>query len=404
MNSRLAVIVVTLTCSSLCMTPPDIALPKAHADESETLNLLVQAVVDAPDPTTKAALLQGVLAGLAGRRNVPAPEKWKDARDGLLKSRNDEVRDLATQLAAIFGDAKAMETALAVVRNKTLDLAQRRSALRTLLEQRSSEASDLLEELLDEKDFALDAIRGYSIVENAAAPKILLGRYAKMSDELKQAVIETLATRRLYATALVKALESKRVTNEEIPTHVARSLKDLLGKEFTDAYGEVRELAQDREKLIAKYRKLITDEAVADADVNRGRQVFQKTCGACHVMYDAGGKIGPDLTGSNRANLDYFLLNSVDPSYDVPEGYRMVQILTYDDRAVNGVLAEEDDTRIVLKTVEQPRLTIAKDDIAVRKISSKSMMPDGQLDAMKPQQILDLVKYLRTTEQVALPK
>ncbi|MEM7558245.1 MAG: hypothetical protein AAF394_03915 [Planctomycetota bacterium] len=404
MNSRLAVIVVTLTCSSLCMTPPNTAFPEAHADESETLNLLVQAVVDAPDPTTKAALLQGVLAGLAGRRNVPAPEKWKDARDGLLKSENDEVRDLATQLAAIFGDAKAMETALAVVRNKTLDLAQRRSALRTLLEQRSSEASDLLEELLDEKNFALDAIRGYSIVENAAAPKILLGRYAKMSDELKQAVIETLATRRLYATALVKALKSKRVTNEEIPTHVARSLKDLLGKEFTDAYGEVRELAQDREKLIAKYRKLITDEAVADADVNRGRQVFQKTCGACHVMYDAGGKIGPDLTGSNRANLDYFLLNSVDPSYDVPEGYRMVQILTFDDRAVNGVLAEEDDTRIVLKTVEQPRLTIAKDDIAVRKISSKSMMPDGQLDAMKPQQILDLVKYLRTTEQVALPK
>ena len=400
MNSHLAVIVLTLACSNLCTT-----LNQAlRADELDTLNLLVQAVVDAPDPTTKAALLQGVLAGLAGRRNVPAPEKWKDARDSLLKSENDEVRDLATQLAAIFGDAKAMETALAVVRNKSFDMAQRRSALRTLLEQRSSEASELLEELLNEKDFALDAIRGYSIVENTTAPKILLGRYPKMSDELKQAVIETLATRRLYATALVKALETKLLRSEEIPTHVARSLKDLLGKEFTNAYGEVRELAQDREKLIAKYRKLITDKAVGAADVHRGRQVFQKTCGSCHVMYDAGGKIGPDLTGSNRANLDYFLLNSVDPSYDVPEGYRMVQILTFDDRAVNGVLAEEDDTRIVLKTVEQPRLTIAKDDIAVRKISSKSMMPDGQLDAMKPQQILDLVKYLRTTEQVALPK
>lgn len=400
MNSRLAVIVLTLACCNFCTTFSH----SIRADESETLNLLVQAVVDAPDPTTKAALLQGVLAGLAGRRNVPAPEKWKDARDSLLKSENDEVRDLATQLAAIFGDTKAMETALAVVRNRTLDLTQRRTALRTLLEQRSSEASNLLKELLDEEGFALDAIRGYSIVENTAAPKILLARYPKMSDELKQAVVETLATRRLYATALVKALETKQLRSEEIPTHVARSLKDLLGKEFTNAYGEVRELAQDREKLIAKYKKLLTEEAVAAADVHRGRQVFQKTCGACHVMYNAGGKIGPDLTGSNRANLDYFLLNSVDPSYDVPEGYRMVQILTFDDRAVNGVLAEEDDTRIVLKTVEQPRLTIAKDDIAVRKISSKSMMPDGQLDAMKPQQILDLVKYLRTTEQVALPK
>ena len=140
MNSRLAVIVLTLACCNFCTTFSH----SIRADESETLNLLVQAVVDAPDPTTKAALLQGVLAGLAGRRNVPAPEKWKDARDSLLKSENDEVRDLATQLAAIFGDTKAMETALAVVRNRALDLTQRRTALRTLLEQRSSEASNLL--------------------------------------------------------------------------------------------------------------------------------------------------------------------------------------------------------------------------------------------------------------------
>ena len=57
-----------------------------------------------------------------------------------------------------------------------------------------------------------------------------------------------------------------------------------------------------------------------------------------------------------------------------------------------------------LKTAEQPRVVIAKDDIEVRKISPKSMMPDGQLDQMKEQEVIDLIKYLRTTEQVEMAK
>ena len=122
------------------------------------------------------------------------------------------------------------------------------------------------------------------------------------------------------------------------------------------------------------------------------------------MLYGEGGKVGPDLTGSNRANLDYILLNSVDPSYDVPDAYKTVSVLTIDGRVVNGVLAEEDATRIVLKTPEQPRVVIAKEDIDIRKVSPKSMMPDGQLDRMKQQDVLDLIKYLRTTRQVEIPQ
>jgi cytochrome c oxidase cbb3-type subunit I/II len=153
---------------------------------------------------------------------------------------------------------------------------------------------------------------------------------------------------------------------------------------------------------MAKYKKMMTPQAIANADASRGRAVFQKTCASCHLLYGTGGKIGPDLTGSNRANLDYILLNSVDPSYDVPDGYKMVLIQTVDGRLISGVVAEEDGGRVVLKTVEQPTVVILKEDIENRKISTKSMMPDGQLEQMKPQEVVDLIKYLRTTEQVEM--
>ncbi|MDP6558280.1 MAG: hypothetical protein QGG71_26690, partial [Pirellulaceae bacterium] len=89
---------------------------------------------------------------------------------------------------------------------------------------------------------------------------------------------------------------------------------------------------------------------------------------------------------------------------DVPDGYKLVLISTVDGRVINGVVAEEDGTRVVLKTVEQPTVVIAKEDIETRRVSPKSMMPDGQLEQMKPQEVIDLIKYLRTTEQVEMAK
>ncbi len=56
------------------------------------------------------------------------------------------------------------------------------------------------------------------------------------------------------------------------------------------------------------------------------------------------------------------------------------------------------------KTAEEARLVISKEDIDERNISPKSMMPDGQLDKMKPAEVVDLIKYLRTVKQVDLPK
>ena len=178
----------------------------------------------------------------------------------------------------------------------------------------------------------------------------------------------------------------------------------MLGEAFAKVFGDVRKLSADRTTLIEKYKKLITDDALESADASKGRAVFNKTCASCHVIYGTGGNIGPDLTGSNRANLDYILLNSVDPSYDVPEGYKMVIVQTVDGRVLNGVIAEENAQRVILKTVQQPRVVILKEDIEVRSVSKKSIMPDGQLEQMKPQEVIDLVRYLQTVEQVEVKK
>ena len=372
-------------------------------ENTDPFHLLVHAVGSTADTSVQAALLKGMLLGLEGRRSVHAPEGWPALSNTLACSTSAPVRQHALALSQIFGDTMAVASALECVQDSSIAASQRCSTLSLLLGQQNREASQLLETLMNDPAMTLSAIRGYAMVRNDQAPSILLSRYSDLDPSQQRAVIETLASRKIYAESLVEALRTKEIQPSAVPVQVARSLRNLLGKKFTNVYGALPVVGAEREHLIKKYKKLCKPSAVAAADASRGRAVFQKTCAACHLLYGEGGKVGPELTGANRANLDYILLNSVYPSLDVPHAYRTVSVLTVDGRVVNGVLAEEDETKIVLRTPEQPRVVIAKEDIDFRKISRQSMMPDGQLDAMKPQEVIDLVKYLGTTEQVELP-
>jgi putative heme-binding domain-containing protein len=369
-------------------------------DEQQSLQLVVESLSEVKEPRLQISLMKGMLAGLAGRRDVPVPAGWNAVADQLNRSDDSTVRDLVSQLAQVFGDQAAMDRAIELVQDQFTETETRRRALYSLLTQKHQPAAQLLEDLLSEKELQLDAIRGYALIEHPRAAEILLDRYPDWPAPLKKATLETLATRRNYAEALLVAIEAKQIAIEEVPAHVARSMDLLLGDSFAKIFGEVRELDQDRNQLIARYKELLTDESLAEADAHAGRKVFEKTCASCHKLYGTGGDIGPDLTGSNRANLDYILLNSVDPSYDVPEGYRMVLIETVDGLVLNGVVAEENARSVTLKTVQQPRVVVLKDDIVERQISPKSIMPDGQLEALKQDELRNLILYLRSTQQV----
>lgn len=372
-------------------------------DSQKSLNLLMTALSQTTDSPTQIALMKGILKGLEGQRNMTAPPSWYKALSSAGQSKHPEIQKLLQQLGQIFGDKSAHRKALAVVRNKNAPNEARITAFQSLVTQRSFAVKELIPSLLNDSALQVDAIRAFSTFESKQAPSLMLGMYPKLGFNAKRATIETLASRKLYATALLRALKKKQLPREDIPTYIARSLSQLLGKEFDQAYGSVQALSQDKAKLIAKYRNLLTPERLSKADVHKGRQMFDMVCASCHQIYGKGGLIGPDLTGSNRGDIDYILLNMIDPSADVPDAYKQITITTKDEQLLVGTLSAEDGQRIVLNTVGQKQ-TILKSDIKKRDISNMSMMPEGLLPALQNSQVADLVKYLQTKNQVSLPQ
>jgi hypothetical protein len=65
-------------------------------------------------------------------------------------------------------------------------------------------------------------------------------------------------------------------------------------------------------------------------------------------------------------------------------------------------LQEENDTAVVIQTANE-KLVVAKDDIDQRILAANSVMPEGQLDQLKPLEIRDLIAYLKNPTQVPLP-
>lgn len=371
------------------------------AQEKE-LDLIIKVISSSSSEQVQRNMLQGILDGLQGINKLPAPEGWADLNAKLSKSKNEDIKKLQAQLNQKFGDQEAINKALADLRNSKTPLSERRSALASLLSQKIDALLPELETLLT-GPLRNDAIRAYGAFKNKDIPAKLLKHYPDFDENSKRTVVETLASRKEFAQALLAAVKNGTVRKNEVPAYVARNLKNLLGKSFSEVYGEMQQLSEDKTKLIATYKSKLNSPAFAKADPAKGRAVFERTCAACHKMFDSGGIIGPDLTGSNRADQDYILLNIIDPSFDMPEAYRMVTVTKKDGQILTGNIVEEDEQKVVVSMVGA-KSAVSKADIKSRVVSKVSMMPEGLLNTLNDKEFLDLIKYLQTEKQVELPK
>jgi putative heme-binding domain-containing protein len=201
-------------------------------------------------------------------------------------------------------------------------------------------------------------------------------------------------------------VEAKTVPRADVSAFAARQMYALGDRRVTDrlksVWGEVRDTPADKQKQLARYKGQLTPTALKAADLKNGRLVFSKTCQACHKLYGEGAAIGPDLTGSNRADLDYLLSNIIDPSAEVARDYRMSVVNTSSGRVVTGIVVERSPARLVVQTATE-KMIVPAEDVESVKDSALSLMPDGQLDTLSREQVRDLIAYLMSKSQVPLP-
>ncbi len=213
----------------------------------------------------------------------------------------------------------------------------------------------------------------------------------------REAVIEAVVTRVDAANALLDAVAADSLAAADVPPFALRQMQLLGDAKLTERliqlWPETRLLDGDKLAELAKYREQLSPERLKTADLAQGRALYTQHCGKCHKLFGEGGAIGPELTGAQRDNLDYWLQNIVDPSATVGTNYRLSIIALADGRILNGVIGAQTERTVSIQTATES-LVLERSEIDEIQPSELSLMPEGQFNALTEDQIRNLVGYL----------
>ena len=352
-------------------------------------------------------ILDGLSFALKGQRSAPMPRGWEEIAKKLSAYPSAEIRAQVQSLSLTFGSSNALASLRKTLMDSSADINARRTALDSLLNAKDSTLAPLLQKLLTDPNLQGPALRGLAAYDDAqTAPKIIAG-YSSFDAAEKRDALNTLSSRVTFAKPLLVSVGADQISRKDLSADLIRQLRSLknddVNQELEKVWGAIRESSPDKVQQIEKYRKIYRAGGSQPGDASRGRAVFARTCQQCHTLFEVGGKVGPDLTGSNRGDLDYILQNMVDPNAVIPNDYRASTLETKDDRVITGIVKAQGDNSYLVLTANEA-ITVPKNEVRSLKQNELSMMPEGLLDALSEQEVRDLIYYLSRPGQVPLSK
>ena len=379
------------------------------AEELEKTPALINTVLQTA--TKKPAdfqtdVLTGLSEALRGWRKAAKPAAWDALVSATGKSTDAKLATLVRELSVVFGDGRALDDVKALALNKDADIAARKAALQTLIDSKPPELRQICEQLLSVRFLNPVAARGLAQFNDPAIGEKLVRAYKGFHPSERPQLLATLVSRPMFAKSLLDAIGANIVPKDDLSAFHARQIRSFndekLNQRLTEVWGQIRDSDADKKKLMAEWKAKLTPEVLAKADKSAGRFVFGQICANCHTLYGEGGKIGPDLTGANRDNLDYLLENIIDPSEVVNADFRMVIVDMKDGRTLNGLIRGKNAKTLSVQTMTE-LTTVQLSDVDKLTESTLSLMPEGLLEAFTEQQVKDMIAYLMNRGQVPLP-
>ena len=151
---------------------------------------------------------------------------------------------------------------------------------------------------------------------------------------------------------------------------------------------EARELKEKFETM----RK----RAEAPGDVTQGKAIFTKMCMQCHKVGNEGAEIGPPLSGAGAMGTEALLRAMLTPSAAVEAGYRSFRVETRDNEIIEGFMLTNDKDSVVIRQPNRENQIVPRAKVKRAAFTAMSIMPEGQLEALKPEEVSHLFTYLKT--------
>ena len=351
-------------------------------------------------------LIRGMEQALEGTSLDPVPPELDAALASIWK--NQRVSDDVVRLSLRLKSPLAIAAARPLLTERKTPAAQRIEFIKALGELGDAPSEGIFLSLFRDETMepairlaALSALRRYSGEE---IPATLLALYPRLQGDLRQVSQSLLASRPTWARRLLNAVDTGAVDSNTIgrdsvlliATYGDEHLQRLLTKHF----GTIRLPGKEKAQRIRGIKDLLASGKMR-GNKTSGRHLFGKHCAQCHKFGDQGRDIGPDLTGYEMKNLDYLIPAIVDPNLGIRDGFELATLTLQPvgeapPAILTGFLQEENGRTIAIKDLTGIRTVVARKDVASLNQTPVSVMPEGLLDPMTPQEIHDLIAYLQS--------
>ncbi len=372
-----------------------IARRYAASGQRKDLLTCAQLLKTAPSKEHSAKLMAGIEAAFQGRSmNALPPE---------LVSAMAAAGSASPTLRLRQGDAAAVAEALKEIGNEAGDAAKRQHLIAIFGTIQQPSCVPVLLKVF--KDSRNDALRSVALgsLQSYANPEIgreVVAAYKESPEEVRSVAQSLLASRGAWAKLLVDAVDAGQIEPNSIHESTVRRLmlsdSAAIRESCKKHWGELA--GASNEALRGEVEKLLQVVAQSGGNPYAGKKLYAQSCGKCHKLFADGGAIGPDLTSYKRDDLRGILMNVVNPSAEIREGFENYLVQTADGRSLSGFIAESDAQVVVLRGVDGQNLSLPRDEIEDMRVVPVSLMPTGLLKQFDDQQVRDLVAYLRSTQ------
>jgi putative heme-binding domain-containing protein len=362
----------------------------------ENFATAAQLLALAPSPQSVDALVKGMEAGLQGDRVTDVPPALTKQVAAVWESRPHTPTLISFALR--LNHAAAAPDALQLLTAKQTSSTDRKALLALLSERGIDAAVPGIVSLLkaETKDTGrIDLLNALAHFNTPDIADAMLEQLPKASSAVRATIAASLSRRADWARALLEKVDRGEVKKEVLAPPNLLAIQNLgdpvTQKLIQKNWGNLRPSSQAKEYKIGQVRKLV---GPGKGSPEKGHEIFKATCAVCHTLNAEGGKIGPDLTGYERDNMDFMIPAIVDPSLGIREEFTAFNINTKKGQMLIGLVTETDSKQVTLMDLTGNKTRLAREEIKEMAAMPVSLMPEGLLDAMTDEQIRDLFAYL----------
>ncbi|OYW31482.1 MAG: hypothetical protein B7Z47_00965, partial [Chthoniobacter sp. 12-60-6] len=241
----------------------------------------------------------------------------------------------------------------------------------------------------------------------------LLRAWPSLTPTLRDKAATLLLSRTDRIAKLLDAIEAKKV----LPSQLSAASKATLSRQKTPALAErITKLIGDgsssnRKAVIDKYTAALSGSDVGTparnsapipgssprmtGDTTRGAKIYETLCMVCHRHLDRGNDVGPNLGTIKAWTAEQILTNVLDPNREVSPNFALYIVETNDGRTLSGLITSETAGNLTLKRADGGTDTVLRSEIKSLTSPGISLMPEGLEAAITPQQMADLIAYLK---------